>query len=281
MDGIWRLSPIFAMFLGVGFIAQLVDGALGMAYGVVSSTVLLSMGVPPAQASAIIHAAESVTTGVSAASHMAHRNVDWALFLRLTPAGIIGGVVGAYVITGMDQTLIKAIVVIYLGVLGVLILARAFRPPADRPPQLKRVIPLGMAGGFLDASGGGGWGPVVSSTLLGRGHAPRYVIGTVNSSEFFITLAISAAFFWAIVTGRFDAPEGLQGVGAALGGLVLGGVIAAPIAGFVVKLAPTRYMFGAVGALVTVLALWQGIQLWPKILASPAAVQVTSLMHGG
>ncbi|MDX2235924.1 MAG: sulfite exporter TauE/SafE family protein [Hyphomonadaceae bacterium] len=278
LDGAWRLAPIFALFLGVGFLAQLVDGALGMAYGVVSSTVLLSFGVPPAQASAIIHAAETATTGVSGASHLLHRNIDWTLFLRLAPAGIIGGVLGAYVLTGMDETLMKAVVVAYLGVLGLLILRRAFRPLEDREPHLKRVIPLGVAGGFLDASGGGGWGPIVTSTLLGRGHAPRYAIGTVNTTEFLVTVAISATFLWAAATGRFELPHGFQGAGAALAGLVLGGVFAAPFAGLITKMAPPRVMFGAVGVLVTVLALWQGVQVWPRFIANPTVVQLTALV---
>jgi uncharacterized protein len=153
------LAATFGMFLLVGFFAQLIDGAVGMAYGVISSSVLLAFGVPPAQASATIHAAECFTTGASGASHLLHRNVDWRLLARLAPAGIIGGVVGAYLLTGFDPTFIKAVVVAYLGVLGLIMLTRAFQGPKEEPPHLKHVIPLGVAGGFLDASGGGGWGP--------------------------------------------------------------------------------------------------------------------------
>ena len=148
----------FGLFLVVGFFAQLIDGAVGMAYGVISSSVLLFLGVPPAQASATIHAAECFTTGASGASHLAHRNVDWKLFFRLAPAGVIGGVLGAYLLTGFDPTFIKAVVIAYLGVLGVFMLWRALRTPREEPPHLKHVIPLGIVGGFLDASGGGGWG---------------------------------------------------------------------------------------------------------------------------
>ncbi|MGH6949981.1 MAG: sulfite exporter TauE/SafE family protein, partial [Vitreimonas sp.] len=167
----------FGLFLLVGFLAQLIDGAVGMAYGVISSSVLLAFGVPPAQASATIHAAECFTTGASGASHIAHRNIDWRLFMRLAPAGVVGGVIGAYLLTGFDPTFIKAVVIAYLGVLGIFMLARAIRGPKEEDPHLKHVVPLGVVGGFLDASGGGGWGPIVSSTLLGRGHPPRYVIG--------------------------------------------------------------------------------------------------------
>jgi uncharacterized membrane protein YfcA len=148
----------FGLFLVVGFFAQLIDGAVGMAYGVISSSVLLFLGVPPAQASATIHAAECFTTGASGASHLAHRNVDWKLFFRLAPAGVIGGVLGAYLLTGFDPTFIKAVVIAYLGVLGVFMLWRALRTPREEPPHLKHVIPLGIVGGFLDASGGGGLG---------------------------------------------------------------------------------------------------------------------------
>ncbi|MET0182495.1 MAG: sulfite exporter TauE/SafE family protein [Caulobacterales bacterium] len=259
----------FLLFLGVGFIAQLVDGALGMAYGVISSTTLLAFGVPPAQASAMIHAAECATTAASGASHMAHRNVDWGLFLRLAPAGIAGGVAGAYLLTGIDPTLMKAVVILYLAVLGGLILTRAVRGLKEAPPNVRFAAPLGLIGGFLDASGGGGWGPVVASTLMGRGHTPRYVIGTVNATEFLVTLAISATFVWALVTGRWEVEGGWHGIGAALAGLVIGGLIAAPLAGFITKIVPARTLMAMVGCLVVALALWQGIQLWPKLLAEP------------
>lgn len=270
------LGQAFALFFAVGFVAQLVDGALGMAYGVISSSVLLAFGVPPAQASAMIHAAETFTTGASGASHILHRNIDWRLLLRLAPAGIIGGVAGAYLLTGFDPTFIKAIVVAYLGILGLLMLWRAIQGLREEPPHLKHVVPLGLIGGFLDASGGGGWGPVVTSTLLGRGHAPRYVIGSVNAAEFLLTVAISATFLWTMFTGRFVLEGGLAGAGAALGGLILGGLIAAPLAGYVTKVVPARLLLGAAALLVVGLALWQGVQLWPRLLEYPITVQLLS-----
>ncbi|MGE3143494.1 MAG: sulfite exporter TauE/SafE family protein [Hyphomonadaceae bacterium] len=267
-SGDWRaLAEGFLLFLGVGFLAQLVDGALGMAYGVICSTTLLAFGVPPAQASAMIHAAECCTTAASGASHMAHRNIDWGLFLRLAPAGVLGGVAGAYVLTGVDPTFMKAMVIAYLAILGVLILARAIRGLKESPPHVRFAAPLGLVGGFLDASGGGGWGPVVASTLMGRGHTPRYVIGTVNATEFLVTLAISATFIWAFVTGRVHFAGGVSGAGAALGGLIIGGLIAAPIAGYITKILPARALMAMVGVLVVGLALWQGVQLWPKLIS--------------
>ena len=284
MEGTADLWPewatVFSLFLAVGFFAQLIDGAVGMAYGVISSSVLLAFGVPPAQASATIHAAECFTTGASGTSHIIHRNIDWKLFWRLAPAGVIGGVAGAYLLTGFDATFIKAIVIAYLGVLGFYMLYRALREPKEEPPHLKHVIPVGIAGGFLDASGGGGWGPVVTSTLLGRGHAPRYVIGSVNASEFIVTVAISLTFLWTLFTGRMELEGGLATGGAALAGLILGGLVAAPLAGYVTKIAPARVLLAAASVLVIGLSIWQGIQLWPRLLEYPIfneMVQTTGL----
>lgn len=263
------LAATFGLFLLVGFFAQLIDGAVGMAYGVISSSVLLAFGVPPAQASATIHAAECFTTGASGASHLLHRNVDWRLLARLAPAGIIGGVIGAYLLTGFDPTFIKAVVVAYLGVLGLIMLYRAMQGPKEEPPHLKHVVPLGVVGGFLDASGGGGWGPIVTSTLLGRGHPPRYVIGSVNAAEFFVAVAISVTFLITVLTGRFELEGGLAAGAAALGGLILGGLIAAPLAGYVTKIAPAPLLLGMAAVLVVSLSIWQGVQLWPKLLEYP------------
>lgn len=271
------LAVTFGLFLAVGFFAQLVDGAVGMAYGVISSSVLLAFGVSPAQASATIHAAECFTTGASGVSHLVHRNVDWRLFFRLAPAGIVGGVIGAYVLTGFDPTFIKAVVIAYLGALGLWMLWRAARGLRDEPPHLKHVVPLGVVGGFLDASGGGGWGPIVTSTLLGRGHAPRYVIGSVNTAEFFVTVAISTAFIWTMVTGRLEIEGGFASAAAALLGLILGGVVAAPLAGYVTKMAPARVLLGLAAVLVIALSIWQGVQLWPRLLEYPIFSQAAAL----
>jgi hypothetical protein len=261
------LLATFGLFLVVGFFAQLIDGAVGMAYGVISSSVLLAFGVPPAQVSASIHVAECFTTGASGLSHLAHRNIDWRLFFRLAPAGIIGGVLGAYVLTGLEVTFIKAVVVAYLGILGCFLLFRAIQGLKEEPPHLNHVIPIGLAGGFLDASGGGGWGPVVTTNLLGRGHAPRYAIGSVNSAEFFVTLAISATFIAAIFTGRMEVADHELAAGvAAILGLVLGGLLSAPLAGYVTKVAPARLLLGAAAVLVISLSIWQGVQVWPQVI---------------
>ena len=259
------MGEVFLLFAVVGFVAQIVDGALGMAYGVVSSTVLLSFGVPPSHASAAVHAAEVFTTGASAASHAHHRNVDWGLFWRLAPAGIVGGVAGAYVLTGIDGAVLRPYVMVYLMLMGLYILYRAFRGvPTLREPHSGRVPPLGVVGGFVDAAGGGGWGPVVASTLVGSGRAPRHVIGTVNVAEFFITVAVSTAFLVALVSGHWREAGGLSDHAWAVGGLIAGGVAAAPLAGLVVKRIPARVLMVMVGALVVGLA---GYQAWRLLLA--------------
>lgn len=251
----------FFLFLLVGVLAQSVDGALGMAYGVISSSVLLALGVPPATASASVHAAEVFTTAASAGSHIWHKNVEWRLLLPLAIAGVIGGVLGAYVLTGLEASTIKPFVVAYLALVGVWILWRAGHD--IRPRHLPAWVtgPLGLVGGFLDAIGGGGWGPTVTSSMVGAGQEPRKAIGTVNTAEFFLTVAISATFVWALVSGHWKEAGALQNHAAAVAGLVVGGLIAAPFAGLIVKKAPRKVLTYAVGGLLIVLALFQGAQL--------------------
>ncbi|ODT79460.1 MAG: hypothetical protein ABS76_19945 [Pelagibacterium sp. SCN 64-44] len=252
----------FLIFAAVGFLAQIVDGALGMAYGVVSSTMLLSFGVPPAAASASVHAAEMFTTAASATSHVSHRNVNWRLFWRLAPAGIVGGVLGTYVLTAIDGAVLRPFVTLYLGLLGLYILYRAFRVRAVyREPRTGVVLPLGVAGGFVDAAGGGGWGPIVTSSLIGSGGAPRFVVGTVNTVEFFVTTAVSMAFITALLTGHWEEAEGINHYLWSVAGLVVGGVLAAPLAGFVVRIIPPRRLMVLVGCLVMGLACFQAWQL--------------------
>jgi uncharacterized membrane protein YfcA len=205
-------------FLLIGFVAQLIDGALGMAYGQISSTMLISMGVPPAAASAGVHTAETFTTAVSGISHVAHRNVDWKLFARIVVPGVIGGVLGAYVLTQIDADTAKPFVLAYLTALGLYLFYRGvLHRHTERQPRI--VSPLGLIGGFLDAAGGGGWGAIVTSNLLVQGGNPRKTIGTVNTAEFFLTITISATFIAAL---------GWEAFTVATLGLLIGGVVAAP-----------------------------------------------------
>ena len=248
------------IFASVGFLAQLVDGALNMAYGAVSSSVLLAFGVPPAHASASVHAAEIFTTAASGASHVWHRNIDWRLVRLLAPAGIVGGVIGTYFLTGIDGQLIKPFVTGYLGFIGTLILVKSFLPFPERPMAGFLVVPLGGIGGFVDSVGGGGWGPIVTSSLMGAGAArPRFIIGSVNAVEFLVTVSVSIAFLVALVTGHWEGAGDLSEHFAAVGGLIIGGVVAAPFAGLMVKTVPARPLTAAVGALIIALS---GYQLW-------------------
>lgn len=251
----------FFLFLLVGVVAQGVDGALGMAYGVISTSVLLALGVPPATASASVHAAEVFTTAASASSHVWHRNVDWRLFLPLAIAGVIGGVLGAYVLAGIEGDIIKPFIVAYLAFIGVWILWRAGHDVKPRRLPAWVTAPVGVVGGFLDAIGGGGWGPTVSSTMVGAGQEPRRAIGTVNTAEFFLTVAISATFVWSLVTGHWQDAGAIQDHFSAVAGLVVGGLIAAPFAGYIVKKIPRRVLTYAVGGLLLLLAAFQGAQL--------------------
>lgn len=241
------LTVDFALLIAIGFAAQLIDGALGMAFGVISTTAMLALGLPPAQASAITHTAEIFTTAASGTSHLYHRNVDWRLVFRLGFAGVAGAVLGAWVLSNVDGEAVRPYVWAYLLAVGLLILFRAARRVAEYEMSLSIVPPLGFVGGFLDASGGGGWGGVVTSTLVGSGQAPRTAVGSVNVTEFFVTVAAATTFF--IELGASPLRE--------LIGLALGGVLAAPFGGWLVKYLSPRLLMTLVGLLVAALAIWQ------------------------
>lgn len=258
------MDESFIIFVVVGFLAQIVDGALGMAYGVVSSTVLLSFGVPPATASATVHAAEVFTTAASAGSHVAHKNVRLRLLLPLALAGMAGGALGAFVLTSIDGDTIKPFITVYLGLMGFIIVWRGLKGRPERRFGWRWSSPLGFVGGFLDASGGGGWGPTVTGTLIGGGTAPREAIGSANTAEFFVTSAISVTFLGALLTGHWDDTGGLRQHLGAVAGLVVGGLIAAPIAGYITKRVDHKVMTLVVGVTVILLAAWQtaGLLNW-------------------
>lgn len=232
-------------FVLVGFFAQMIDGALGMAYGVSSNTFLLSIGVPPAAASASVHLAEVFTTGVSGISHWRLRNIDTKLVKKLLIPGVVGGILGAYILTNIDGNVIKPWVSGYLLVMGVVILFKAINYNRQ-PREVKQVSLIGLVGGFMDAIGGGGWGPIVTTTLVAQGNHPRATIGSVNFTEFFVTLAQSVTFvlslsfleYWKIIIG-----------------LLAGGVIAAPFAAYATRKLPMRWIMGLVGVVIILLSL--------------------------
>lgn len=248
----------FWLFLAVGFTAQLIDGALGMAYGVVSASMLLALGVPPANVSASVHASKVFTGAASATSHVMHKNVSAKLLLPLALAGVVGGVLGAHLLTSLEADAVKPYVVGYLALMGLVILWRAYRADPDHVPgPFRQPIPLGVVGGFLDALGGGGWGPTVTSTLIGAGTPPRCAIGTSNTAEFFVAVAVSSAFLWALLTGRWEDADELLRHAWAVAGLIVGGMTAAPLAAWLTKRLPMRKMTWIVGVLVLGLAAYQ------------------------
>jgi uncharacterized membrane protein YfcA len=239
-------SSAFLIAVAVGFFAQAVDGALGMAYGITATTFLLSTGASPAVASASVHIAEVFTTGFSGISHARFGNVDRKLFLRLLLPGMLGGVAGAVLVTQIDGDILKPFVSAYLLIMGVYILGKLRRQLHRRHDVPRHVGKLALFGGFVDAAGGGGWGPVVTTTLLGRGNDPRTTIGSVNFAEFFLALASAASF--ALLFGTNTWPT--------VGGLVVGGVLAAPFAALLCKKIPARALLAVVGILITLLSVY-------------------------
>lgn len=238
------MSSEFLVFVAVGFVAQVIDGALGMAYGVTASSLLLSVGIPPATASATVHAAECFTTGASAISHHAFRNVNAFLFKKLLIPGVLGAIIGAYVLSSFPGEKLTPFVSAYLLVLGGVIIVKAFR---EFPPRTvtTHIAPLGFVGGMTDAMGGGGWGPIVASTLIVRGQGVRETVGSVNAVEFFVTLAASITFMITIGLSNWQM----------ILGLALGGLPAAPVGAWACKRVPVKPFMVVVGTLVIALSV--------------------------
>jgi len=189
---------------------------------------------------------ETFTTAVSGISHAVHKNVNWKLFLRIAVPGVIGGGLGAYVLSNIDAGTAKPFILVYLTGIGFYLLWRSRHyPPKEKSPKI--VEPLGLAGGFLDAAGGGGWGPVVTSNLLVQGASPRTTIGTVNTAEFFVTSTISATFITQLGWGAFTL---------ATVGLLIGGVIAAPFGALLAKRVEPKTLMLLVGIVLTLTSLY-------------------------
>jgi uncharacterized membrane protein YfcA len=232
----------------VGFVAQLVDGALGMAYGATSATLVLAAGYSPVTASASVHLAELGTTLLSGASHWRFGNVDWRTVRRIAIPGAIGAFVGAIVLGNISAEVAKPWMAAILLVLGVYILVRfTLRGVQQRTGRRyvrgRYLVPLGLVGGFVDATGGGGWGPVTTPTLLSTGRMePRKVVGSVDTSEFLVALAASAGFLLALGSQvvAFDI----------VGGLLLGGLAAAPLAAWLVQKVTARLLGALVGGFI-------------------------------
>ncbi len=231
-------------FIFVGFAAQLVDGAIGMAYGLIGSLTLISFGIPPATASASIHAAEVFTTGASGLSHWRFKNIDFSLVKRLVPAGMAGGFIGAFILAEYASTTLSLIIAFYLFIMGGVVLRRGFGKFSIIKKKARYLAPLGFVGGLLDAIGGGGWGPLVNSNLIGQGTNPRISIGSTSLAEFFVATTISSTFFFTIGLSLWPI----------ITGLVIGGVIAAPFAALAAKKLPTKILMVIVGLAIMVLS---------------------------
>ena len=249
--GLWYtalsyLDETILIFIFAGFVAQMIDGALGMAYGITATSVLLSFGFSPVAATASVHASEVVTSGVSGLSHLKFGNVENKLFRSLLLPGVLGAIIGAYVLSSLQDYnhIIKPIVSIYTLILGLIIIFKALQKDQIRK-KIKRLFPLAFTGGFLDSIGGGGWGPVVSSTLISQGKAPRFTIGSVNLTEFFVALASSITFFAMVGTSHWNI----------ILGLIIGGVIAAPLGAMLTSKIPAKAIMILVGIVVIILSL--------------------------
>ncbi|MGJ4140364.1 sulfite exporter TauE/SafE family protein [Corynebacterium macclintockiae] len=245
------------IFAIVGVVAQLVDGALGMAFGITATTLLIFSGLGPAHASAAVHLAEVGTTLFSGLSHWRLKNVHWPTVLALGVPGAIGAFMGAYVLSNLSTKAAEPVVSTLLVLLGAYVLVRSVAVPWKKDEKTQPVSTtrrsrfglagLGLAGGFLDASGGGGWGPVTTSTLMSVGKAePRRIIGTVNTAEFLVSVSASAGF---VVGMGSELSQNWQPVV----GLLVGGAIAAPIAAWIVTIMKPEVLGGVVGALLMLL----------------------------
>jgi uncharacterized membrane protein YfcA len=229
----------FWIILLIGFAAQMVDGALGMAYGVTASSFLLAAGLPPVTVSATVHMAETVTTGASAISHHRFGNVDRELFKRLVIPGVLGAAIGAFLLVNLPGEKLKPWIAGYILVMGLIVFSKAFKqvPPVKVASKIRS---LGFFGALIDAMGGGGWGPIVASTLLARGNEARFTVGTVNAVEFFVTLTSSLVFIATVGIGLWKVVLPLA----------LGGLLAAPLAAFACKRIPHKPMLAIVGLVI-------------------------------
>ena len=237
------LSSQALWLIPVGFFAQMVDGCVGMGYGISASSILATLGVPPLVTSATVHAAEVVTSGVSSASHAWFRNLDRKIFFSLLAPGVIGGVLGSTVLAHVPTHAIRPFVWTYLIITGLCVVGRVV---LKRSPKLAVGAPgpaLGLIAGFLDAIGGGGWGTITTSTMIARGITPRYAIGTANAVDFFVALGTSIALWTQMGHMRYDMVIGL----------LIGGAVAAPLSAWVTRHVPARAAATAVGLVVVAL----------------------------
>jgi uncharacterized protein len=244
----------FLAFILVGFLAQLIDGTLGMGFGVISSSILLAQGVPPALASASVNAAKLPTTGTAALTHAYNRNIDWAIARKLCFFGAAGGIAGALLLTSLKGAMLANLVNAYLAFIGLLIIYRGLMNYAPRLIPGERAQTIGLVGGLIEGIGGS-WGPIVTTGLLGSGTEPRYAIGSSNFSEFLVSIAVFSAFLVAFAIGHWQGGADWRSVATPVAGLVLGGLPAAAFGGYLSKRAPRRPLTIAVGCLALGIAV--------------------------
>jgi siroheme synthase-like protein len=243
-----HINPLFYYFLGAGFLFALVDGAIGMSYGVTSTSFSLTMGIPPAVASLGVHLSEILSNGIAGWMHYRMGNINWKLFWMLLWTGIIGAVTGAYILSSLSQYshYTKPFVSLYTLILGLVILSKAFNLKKKRKAEkIKRIPLLGLGGGFIDAVGGGGWGSIVLSTLIAGGRNPRFSLGTVKLSRFFIALTSSVTFIYMLHVNHWEA----------VGGLVIGSALASPIAAKISNKISTKVIMVSVAVIVILISL--------------------------
>lgn len=237
------------LYVAAGFLAQIVDGSLSMAYGLTASTMLLSAGLPAATVSATVHAAECFTTGASALSHRAFGNIDKVLFRKLIIPAVAGAIIGAYTLSTLPVGTLRPMIAIYLALMGGIILYKAWRDfPSKR--VTRHLQPLGFFGALIDAIGGGGWGPIVASNLAARGNDIRTTVGTVIAVEFFVTLAASLTFFFTMGLQHLDIILALAG----------GGILAAPLGAFIVKKVPVKPFMVFVGLFIIAMGTYNFVK---------------------
>ncbi|MFB0496344.1 siroheme synthase-like protein [Mucilaginibacter sp. OAE612] len=253
------IDPIFYYFLGAGFVFAMIDGAIGMSYGVTSTTFSLSMGIPPASASMGVHLSEIMSCGIAGWMHYRMGNINWKLFKLLVIPGIIGAVTGAYLLSSLEHYSMytKPVVSVYTLILGIVIFRKAFNTQKKKSAdKVKRISLLGLGGGFIDAVGGGGWGSIVLSTLIAGGRSPRFSLGTVKLSRFFVAMMGSITFIAMVSSDHWQA----------VGGLILGSALASPIAAKISNKISAKTIMVAVSVIVILISIRSIIMFITKVI---------------
>jgi uncharacterized protein len=253
------VNPQFYYFLGAGFLFAMIDGAIGMSYGVTSTTFSLSMGIPPASASMGVHLSEIMSCGIAGWMHYRMGNINWKLFKLLVVPGIIGAVTGAYLLSSLEHYSMytKPVVSIYTLILGGVILSKAFNVKRKKSAdKVKRISLLGLGGGFIDAVGGGGWGSIVLSTLIAGGRSPIFSLGTVKLSRFFIAMMGSITFIAMVSSDHWQA----------VAGLILGSALASPIAAKISNKISTKTIMVSVGIIVILVSIKSIVSFILKVI---------------